>query len=91
MSFSVDLRARANQNLIYTISLLFVYMYYAVCITKKSILGEQCFIDCGRKYLYSNVSESNEKKNRSCVTTNRPCTHIRLIYTSHNVSVISDN
>lgn len=38
MSFSVDLRALANQNLIhiiYTISLLYVYIYDAICITKN--------------------------------------------------------
>lgn len=29
---------------------------------KKSILGEQWFMDCGGKHLYSNVSESNKKK-----------------------------
>lgn len=57
---------------------------------KKSILGEQWFIDCGRKHLYSNVSESNEKK-IACMLLPIGRVAIRLIYTLLNVSIISDN
>jgi len=62
MSFSVDLRAGANQNLIHIYN-IFVICMYILCNmhNKKSIPGEQWFIDCGRKRLYSNVSESKKK------------------------------
>jgi len=61
MSFSVDLRARANQNLIHIhICIIYVYNIFGTCYicnmhNKKSIPNEQWYIDCGRKHLYSNV------------------------------------